>query len=132
VFFFPPWTGLDEDSLPDLGAAADGDADRNMILGKQFFVTPSDSLAVIAANSHAIPFFRDQGRWTRQGSGCDSVLGAHPSVMCCSGGLKTVARSMPTSQAVDRVSCHPTPNTLLLSPRTTAATIDGVPWGHDR
>lgn len=45
----------------------------------QFFVTPSDSLALIAANAEAIPFFRDQG------------------------GLKTVARSMPTSQAVDRV-----------------------------
>ncbi len=66
--------------VPDLGAAADGDADRNMILGKQFFVTPSDSLALIAANADAIPFFRDQG------------------------GLKTVARSMPTSQAVDRVA----------------------------
>jgi phosphoglucomutase len=46
---------------PDLGAAADGDADRNMILGKQFFVTPSDSLALIAANADAIPFFRDAG-----------------------------------------------------------------------
>merc|ERR1712127_944679 len=54
--------------------------DRNMILGTQFFVTPSDSLAVIAANANSIPFFRAQG------------------------GLKGVARSMPTSGAVDLVS----------------------------
>jgi len=74
----PP--SADSEDVPDLGAAADGDADRNMILGKRFFVTPSDSLALIAANAEAIPFFRDQG------------------------GLKTVARSMPTSQAVDRVA----------------------------
>jgi phosphoglucomutase len=66
--------------FPDFGAANDGDADRNMILGKQFFVTPSDSLAVIAANANAIPYFRDAG------------------------GLKGVARSMPTSAAVDKVS----------------------------
>ena len=67
--------------IPDFGAAADGDADRNMILGKQFFVTPSDSLAVIvshAARKNIIPFF--------------------------SQGLKGVARSMPTSCAVDRVA----------------------------
>lgn len=44
-----------EDS-PDFGAACDGDADRNMILGANFFVTPSDSLAVLAANYKAIPF----------------------------------------------------------------------------
>lgn len=66
--------------IPDFGAAADGDGDRNMILGKQFFVSPSDSLAVIAANADAIPFFRSQG------------------------GLKGVARSMPTSGAVDLVA----------------------------
>ena len=66
--------------IPCLGAAADGDADRNMILGRQCFCTPSDSLAIIAANSHVIPFFTAQG------------------------GLKTVARSMPTSGAVDRVA----------------------------
>ena len=70
-------TGAD---IPDLGAAADGDADRNMILGKQFFVTPSDSLAVLAANANCIPFFAKAG------------------------GLKTVARSMPTSAAVDLVA----------------------------
>lgn len=65
---------------PSFGAAADGDADRNMILGSQFFVTPSDSLAVIAAYADVIPFFKSQG------------------------GLKGVARSMPTSGAVDRVA----------------------------
>jgi phosphoglucomutase len=67
-------------TIPDFGAAADGDGDRNMILGKQFFVSPSDSLAVIVANADAIPFFRSQG------------------------GLKGVARSMPTSGAVDLVA----------------------------
>jgi phosphoglucomutase len=65
-------------TIPDFGAAQDGDADRNMILGKQFFVTPSDSVAVIAANASAIPFF--------------------------AGGLRGVARSMPTSGALDRVA----------------------------
>ena len=67
-------------AIPEFGAAADGDGDRNMILGKQFFVSPSDSLAVIVANADAIPFFRTQG------------------------GLKGVARSMPTSGAVDLVA----------------------------
>ena len=43
----------------DFGAACDGDADRNMILGKNFFVTPSDSLAVIVANYKSIPFLKD-------------------------------------------------------------------------
>jgi len=66
--------------VPSFGAAADGDADRNMILGSQFFVTPSDSLAIIAAHADAIPFFKSQG------------------------GLKGVARSMPTSGAVDLVA----------------------------
>lgn len=66
------------DDVPEFGAAADGDADRNMILGKRFFVTPSDSVAVIAANYKSIPFFKD--------------------------GLKGVARSMPTSAALDRVA----------------------------
>jgi len=66
--------------IPSFGAAADGDGDRNMILGSQFFVTPSDSLAVIVANADCIPFFRAQG------------------------GLKAVARSMPTSGAVDLVA----------------------------
>ncbi len=59
-------------------AASDGDGDRNMILGRDFFVTPSDSLAVLAANAHLVPGYK--------------------------GGIAGVARSMPTSQAVDRVA----------------------------
>lgn len=66
-------------SAPEMGAASDGDGDRNMILGKGFFVTPSDSVAVIAAKApSAIPYF--------------------------SNGLKGVARSMPTAGALDRVA----------------------------
>ncbi|MFW2543617.1 alpha-D-glucose phosphate-specific phosphoglucomutase [Primorskyibacter sp. 2E107] len=65
-------------SAPDFGAASDGDGDRNMIVGKGQYVTPSDSLAVLAANATLIPAY--------------------------SGGLKGVARSMPTSLAVDRVA----------------------------
>lgn len=74
---------------PDFGAASDGDGDRNMILGRRFFVTPSDSLAVLAANAKLVPGY--------------------------SSGLAGVARSMPTSQAVDRVAaqmgidCYETP-----------------------
>lgn len=71
-----------EPIIPCFGAAADGDADRNMILGRQFFVTPSDSLAILAAHAHLIPFFAQQG------------------------GLKSVARSMPTSGAVDLVAAR--------------------------
>ena len=77
------------ENAPDFGAASDGDGDRNMILGQSFFVTPSDSLAVIAANAHLIPAYQD--------------------------GLAGIARSMPTSQAPDRVAeklnipCHETP-----------------------
>jgi phosphoglucomutase len=63
---------------PEFGAASDGDGDRNMILGKHFFVTPSDSLAIIAANATCIRGYRD--------------------------GIAGVARSMPTSGAVDRVA----------------------------
>jgi len=66
------------DDAPDFGAASDGDGDRNMILGKQFFVTPSDSLAMIAANAELIPAYQK--------------------------GLAGIARSMPTSQAADRVA----------------------------
>lgn len=66
--------------IPSFGCAADGDGDRNMILGTKFFVSPSDSLAVIASYADVIPFFKAQG------------------------GLKGVARSMPTSGAVDRVA----------------------------
>jgi phosphoglucomutase len=64
----------------DFGAASDGDGDRNMILGKNFFVTPSDSLAVLAANAHLVPGYK--------------------------AGISGVARSMPTSQAADRVAEH--------------------------
>ncbi len=65
---------------PDFGAASDGDGDRNMILGRGFYVTPSDSLAVLAANATLAPGY--------------------------AGGLKGIARSMPTSQAADRVAAR--------------------------
>lgn len=66
------------DHAPVFGAASDGDGDRNMILGANFFVTPSDSLAILAANADLIPAYKD--------------------------GLSGIARSMPTSQAADRVA----------------------------
>ena len=69
---------LYSDNGPDFGAASDGDGDRNMILGNHFFVTPSDSLAIIAANAHLIPGYKD--------------------------GISGIARSMPTSSAADRVA----------------------------
>lgn len=65
-------------SAPDMGAASDGDGDRNIILGRGIYVAPSDSLAVLTANAHLAPGYRY--------------------------GLKGVARSMPTSGAVDRVA----------------------------
>ncbi|WP_342117815.1 alpha-D-glucose phosphate-specific phosphoglucomutase [Pseudoduganella sp. OTU4001] len=74
---------------PDFGAASDGDADRNMIVGRNFPVTPSDSLAVLAANATVAPGY--------------------------AGGLAGIARSMPTSRAADRVAealgvpCYETP-----------------------
>lgn len=77
------------ENAPDFGAASDGDGDRNMILGNNFFVTPSDSLAVLAANAELVPGYSE--------------------------GLAGVARSMPTSGAVDRVAaklgvdCYETP-----------------------
>ncbi len=63
---------------PDFGAASDGDGDRNMVVTRKGAVGPSDSLAILAANAHLIPWFKD--------------------------GLPGVARSMPTSRAVDRVA----------------------------
>ncbi|MFT7058982.1 MAG: phosphoglucomutase [Pseudorhodobacter sp.] len=66
------------DAAPDLGAASDGDGDRNMIVGRGIYVTPSDSLAVLAANAHLAPGYAR--------------------------GLAGVARSMPTSAASDRVA----------------------------
>jgi len=77
------------DDAPDFGAASDGDGDRNMILGNHFFVTPSDSLAVIAANATLVPGYAS--------------------------GISGIARSMPTSAAADRVAealgldCYETP-----------------------
>jgi len=77
------------DNAPEFGAASDGDGDRNMILGNHFFVTPSDSLAILAANATLVPGYAQ--------------------------GITGVARSMPTSQAADRVAkqlgiaCYETP-----------------------
>ncbi len=74
---------------PDFGAASDGDGDRNMVVGRNQVISPSDSLAVLAANARLVPWFKD--------------------------GLPGVARSMPTSRAVDRVAgalgidCYETP-----------------------
>ena len=76
-------------SAPDFGAASDGDADRNMIVGRGLAVAPSDSLAIIAANARVAPGYRD--------------------------GIAGIARSMPTSSAADRVAhalgvpCYETP-----------------------
>lgn len=82
--------GLQGPGAPDFGAACDGDGDRNLILGRDFFVTPGDSLAVIAEHAaNVIPGYRR--------------------------GLAGIARSMPTSTAADRVAaalgvpCHETP-----------------------
>lgn len=77
------------ENAPDFGAASDGDGDRNMILGNHFFVTPSDSLAILAANAKLVPGYQS--------------------------GVAGIARSMPTSQAPDRVAarlgidCYETP-----------------------
>jgi phosphoglucomutase len=65
-------------NAPAFGAASDGDGDRNMILGRRFFVAPSDSVALLAANAHLVPGYAR--------------------------GLKGVARSLPTSRALDRVA----------------------------
>ena len=65
-------------AAPDFGAASDGDGDRNMVVGRGIYVSPSDSLAVLAANAHLAPGYK--------------------------AGLKGVARSMPTSAAADRVA----------------------------
>jgi phosphoglucomutase len=69
---------MDGPNGPDFGAASDGDGDRNMIVGRKLAVTPSDSLAILAANAGVAPGYR--------------------------GGIAGVARSMPTSAAVDRVA----------------------------
>ena len=69
---------MTSDKSPDFGAASDGDGDRNMITGRGIYITPSDSLAVLAANAHLVPAYAN---------GCAGV-----------------ARSMPTSAAADRVA----------------------------
>ena len=102
---------------PDFGAASDGDGDRNMILGRGAYVTPSDSLAVLAANAQLAPGY--------------------------AGGLKGVARSMPTSGAVDRVAakrgldCYETPTgwkffgNLLDAGRATLCGEESAGTGSD-
>ncbi len=80
---------MNTSNSPDFGAASDGDADRNMLVGRNFVVTPSDSLAILAANAKLVPGYKN--------------------------GIVGIARSMPTSQAVDRVAqelgvpCYETP-----------------------
>ncbi|MFT7007542.1 MAG: phosphoglucomutase [Colwellia sp.] len=80
---------LHGDDPLDFGAASDGDGDRNMVLGKAFYINPCDSLAILTANAHCVPAYAK--------------------------GISGVARSMPTSRAVDRVAkamnipCYETP-----------------------
>ena len=105
------------DQSPDFGAASDGDGDRNMILGRGVYVTPSDSLALLAAHAHRAPGYR--------------------------AGLKGVARSMPTSGAVDRVAaamgmpCFETPTgwkffgNLLDAGRATLCGEESAGTGSD-
>jgi len=102
---------------PDFGAASDGDGDRNMILGNRFYVTPSDSLAVLAANAHLAPGYAR--------------------------GIAGIARSMPTSQAADRVAeargipCFETPTgwkffgTLLDAGKATICGEESFGTGSD-
>ena len=102
---------------PDFAAASDGDGDRNMILGRGIYVSPSDSLAVLAANAHLAPGY--------------------------AGGLAGVARSMPTSTAVDRVAaargldCYATPTgwkffgTLLDAGRVSLCGEESFGTGSD-
>ena len=102
---------------PDLGAASDGDGDRNLIIGRGIFVAPSDSLAMLAANAHLAPAYR--------------------------GGIVGVARSMPTSGAVDRVAaalgipCYETPTgwkffgNLLDAGRVTLCGEESAGTGSD-
>lgn len=105
------------EDAPDFGAASDGDGDRNMVLGRRFFVTPSDSLAVLAANATLAPGY--------------------------AGGIAGVARSMPTSQAADQVAralgvpCYETPTgwkffgTLLDAGRVTLCGEESFGTGSD-
>ncbi|WP_310530996.1 alpha-D-glucose phosphate-specific phosphoglucomutase [Novosphingobium sp.] len=102
---------------PDFGAASDGDGDRNLIIGRGRFVTPSDSLAILAANAHLAPGY--------------------------AGGIKGIARSMPTSAAADRVAealgvpCFETPTgwkffgTLLDAGKATICGEESAGTGSD-
>ncbi|ETX28786.1 alpha-D-glucose phosphate-specific phosphoglucomutase [Roseivivax isoporae] len=102
---------------PDFGAASDGDGDRNMIVGRNCYVTPSDSVAVLAANATLVPGYAD--------------------------GLAGVARSMPTSRALDRVAekldidCYETPTgwkffgNLLDAGRATLCGEESAGTGSD-
>jgi phosphoglucomutase len=108
---------LSSKNAPDMGAACDGDGDRNMIVGRNLFVSPSDSLAVIVANAHLVPGYAE--------------------------GLAGVARSMPTSGAVDRVAkamqldCFETPTgwkffgNLLDAKRITICGEESAGTGSD-
>lgn len=105
------------EGAPDFGAASDGDGDRNMIVGRNCYVTPSDSLAVLAANATLVPGY--------------------------AGGLRGVARSMPTSRALDRVAdslgiaCYETPTgwkffgNLLDAGRATLCGEESAGTGSD-
>ncbi|MBB4265582.1 alpha-D-glucose phosphate-specific phosphoglucomutase [Roseospira visakhapatnamensis] len=105
------------DDAPGLGAASDGDGDRNMILGRRFYVTPSDSLATLTLNATQAPGYAR--------------------------GIAGVARSMPTSQAVDRaaramgVPCFETPTgwkffgTLLDAGKATLCGEESFGTGSD-
>ncbi|MGC2855464.1 alpha-D-glucose phosphate-specific phosphoglucomutase [Novispirillum sp. DQ9] len=102
---------------PDMGAASDGDGDRNMILGRNFYVTPSDSLAVLSEHATVCPGY--------------------------AAGLKGIARSMPTSRAPDRVAaalgipCWETPTgwkffgTLLDAGKATLCGEESFGTGSD-
>ena len=102
---------------PDFGAASDGDGDRNLIIGRGIFITPSDSLAMLAANAHLAPGYAE--------------------------GLKGIARSMPTSAAADRVAaafgipCYETPTgwkffgNLLDAGRVTICGEESAGTGSD-
>jgi phosphoglucomutase len=105
------------ENAPDFGAASDGDGDRNMVVGRGIYISPSDSLAVLAANAHLAPAYTK--------------------------GLAGVARSMPTSAAVDRVAvalgiaCHETPTgwkffaTLLDAGKVTLCGEESFGTGSD-
>jgi phosphoglucomutase len=102
---------------PDLGAASDGDGDRNLIIGRGIFISPSDSLAMLAANAHLAPAY--------------------------AGGIAGIARSMPTSGAADRVAqalgipCFETPTgwkvfgNLLDAGRVTICGEESAGTGSD-